>query len=198
MSDYVKSLSTILQELINEGATDEPGRYQQRVDALASRFRQLLQSIQETSQRCSVIIPSKLFDENSSKLIEELNRMNNVSNACRTLEEVHSAVQQQNRLVEHFKQFQGQLDELLRQGNDLLRQPMVPKYVQQNLQTLQKLYQDKTQSAQEMLKKLKVDPLRNCFEEIFDIFFSVWPNSGKHSIEINVDINNNVIVLLKI
>ena len=156
MSDNVKSIGTILNELISEGATNEPGRYQQRVDTLVTRFRQILQAIDETSQRCSVIVPAKLLHENSSTLIDELNRMANVSNACRDLAEVHAAVNQQNRFCEHLRTFQGDIRDVLHQGNELSRQPGVPKYVQQDLQTLQKLYQEKNQSAQEVLAKLKV------------------------------------------
>jgi hypothetical protein len=50
-----------------------------------------------------------------------------------------------------------QVNDIVKLGNDLLRQPMAPKYIQHDLQQLQKIYNEQIQLGQNVLAKLKVN-----------------------------------------
>ncbi|CAM2712242.1 unnamed protein product [Rotaria socialis] len=151
----VKTLSTLLDELIEERATSEPARYRQRLDALITRYKQLLSAIDETSQRCTIIIPAKMIHENSLQLNASLINISNAPINFRDLSDVRTTVQGQIRVCDVLDGFSHQVNELVTRGNELMRQPMVPKYVQQDVQGVQKLYNEKVQSARDYLEKLK-------------------------------------------
>lgn len=152
----VKTISTLLDELIEERATDDPPRYRQRLDTLLSRYRQLLVSIDNTSQYCSVIIPAKMIHENSLQLTNSLNNISNAPIRFRDLADVRTALQGQVKVCEVLDNLSQQVTELISRGNDLIRQPGVPKYVQQDVQNIQKLYHEKVEIAQDYSSKLKV------------------------------------------
>jgi ElaB/YqjD/DUF883 family membrane-anchored ribosome-binding protein len=68
----VKSLSTLLDELMAEEATGSPVRHRQRLERLLSRYKHLLGAINDTSQRCSLIIAAKIVHEKSSHYRSEI------------------------------------------------------------------------------------------------------------------------------
>ncbi|CAF3934598.1 unnamed protein product, partial [Rotaria sordida] len=155
ISYHVKNLSTLLDELIEERATDDPTRHRQRLDGLLGRYRQLLNSIDEASQRCTVVIPSKMIHENSIQLNISLTNISNAPMNFRDLSDVRTAVQGQIRVCDVLENFSHQVNELVTRGNELIKQSMVPKYVQQDIQNIQKLYNEKVQSAQDSLGRFK-------------------------------------------
>ena len=152
----MKTLSGLLEDLIEERATDDPARYRQRLDTLLSRYRQLLVSIDNTSQYCSVIIPAKMIHENSLQLTNSLNSVSNAPIRFRDLADVRTALQGQIKVCDVLENLSGQVTELITRGNELIRQPSVPKYVQQDVQNIQKLYNEKVEIGQDYLSKLKV------------------------------------------
>ncbi len=152
----MKTLSSLLDDLIEERATDDPTRYRQRLETLLTRYRQLLVSIDETSQYCSILIPAKMIHENSFQLNSSLMAISNAPIHFRDLSDVRVAVQGQMKVCDVLENLSQQVNELVTRGNELIRQPLVPKYVQQDVQNIQKLYNEKIQSAQDFLGKLKV------------------------------------------
>ena len=156
ISNYAKSLPSILNDLIEEQGTDEPVHYRQRLDTLLSRYKQICVSIDETSKYCYVIIPAKFIHENTLQLHTSLTNISNISTNFREVSDVRIALQNQTKVYNDLQNFSQQVDELVTRGNDLIKQPLVPKYVQQDIQNIQKVYNDKVQSAQELLGKLKV------------------------------------------
>ena len=156
ISHNVKTLSSLLDELIEDRATDDPSRYRQRLEILLSRYKQLLVSIDETSQSCSVIIPAKMIHENSLQLNTSLLNISNAPINFRDLADVRTALQGQIKVCDVLESFSHQVQELVTRGNELIRQPLVPKYVQQDIQNIQRLYNEKVQTAQDFLAKLKV------------------------------------------
>ena len=111
-----------------------------------------------------MIVPAKLLHENSSKLLSILTAIGSVSNAFRDLADLRAGLQNQSQTCDQLRDLARQVQDILTHGNDLLRQPMVPKYVQQDLQVLQKTYNEKLQAAQEFLVKLKVKRSNVFFE----------------------------------
>jgi hypothetical protein len=152
----VKTLSSLLDDLIEDRATDDPARYRQRLETLLSRYRQLLISIDEASQHCAVLIPAKMIHENSLQLNTSLLNISNAPINFRDLSDVRTSLQGQIKVCDILEHFSQQVTELVTRGNELIRQPSVPKYVQQDIQNIQKLYNDKVQTAQDFLAKLKV------------------------------------------
>jgi hypothetical protein len=145
----------VLDDLIEDRATDDPSRYRQRLEILLSRYKQLLVSIDETSQSCAVIIPAKMIHENSLQLNTSLLNISNAPIHFRDLADVRTALQGQIKVCDVLESFSHQVHELVTRGNELIRQPMVPKYVQQDIQNIQRLYNEKVQTAQDFLAKLK-------------------------------------------
>lgn len=153
----MKSLSTLLDHLIEEGATDDPLRHRQRLETLLSHYKHLLVSINETSQRCSLIIASKILHEKSSQLKNTFGQLVNAPLNFADLSDVRTALQGQTKLLDTLERYDEQVRDLLVQGNELMRQPSVPHYVQQDVQYVEKLYNDKCQSARDQLDKLQVE-----------------------------------------
>jgi len=152
----VKTITLLLDDLIEERATDDPARYRHRLDTLLSRYRQLLVSINETSQYCSLLIPAKMIHENSLHLNTSLINISNAPINFRDLSDVRTALQGQIKVCDVLENLSQQVNELVARGNELIRQPLVPKYVQQDVQNLQRLFNEKIQSANDFLGKLKV------------------------------------------
>ncbi len=152
----MKTITSLLDDLIEERATDDPTRYRQRLDNLILRYRQLLVSINETSQYCSIIIPSKMIHENSLQLNTSLINISNAPINFRDLSDVRFALQGQIKVCDVLENLSQQVNELVARGNELIRQPLVPKYVQQDIQNLQRLFNEKFQSANDFLGKFKV------------------------------------------
>ncbi|CAF3725966.1 unnamed protein product [Adineta steineri] len=155
VSHDVRVLSSLINELIEEQATDDPSHYRQRFNTLHARYKQILSSIDETSQRCTIIIPAKLIHENSQQLTNSLTSISNAPINFRDLPDVRTAVQGQIKVCEILESFSQQITDLITQANELSKQPIAPKYVQQDVQNLQKLYHEKVQSAHDFLEKLK-------------------------------------------
>ncbi|UJR08743.1 hypothetical protein I4U23_013000 [Adineta vaga] len=130
----VKTLSALINELIEEHATEDPARYRQRLDALLSRYNQILASADETSQRCTVIIPAKMIHENSQQLSHTLSNISNAPLNFRDLSDVRTAVQGQKKVCDVLENFSHQLSELVVRADELMKEDMVPKYVQQDVQ----------------------------------------------------------------
>lgn len=152
----VKTLTNLLDELIDERATDDPTRHRHRLDTLLVRYRQLLKSIDETSQHCSVLIPAKMIHENTSQLTTTLANISNAPIHFRDLNDVRVAVQGQIKVCDVLENLSSQVNELITRGNDLILQPAVPKYVSQDVQNIQKYYHEKVFTAQDFLTNLKV------------------------------------------
>jgi len=191
MTQHAKTLPLILNDLIEEQATNEPARYRQKLDTLLSRYKQICIRSEETSQYCTINLKSKIFHDNQSQMLTNLSQLANVSNQFRDLNDLKNALKEQILIVDNLQRYSSQVSELINRGNELTRQPMVPKYVQQDVQTLQKVFSEKTQSANDLLSKLKVDfcichfsIVRKCF------YFSVSWKSGNVLIITNNDIIN--------
>jgi AcrR family transcriptional regulator len=152
----VKALSTLINDLIEEQAADDPSHYRQRFDALLARYNQILASIDETSQRCTVIVPAKMIHENSEQLNATLAAISNAPLNFRDLADVRTAVQGQKRVCDVLDNFSHQVNELVTRADELLKQEIAPKYVQQDAQNIQKLYNEKLRSAHDLLEKLQV------------------------------------------
>ena len=114
-------------------------------------------STEETLQRCTIILQAKFIHENSLQLNTSLNNLLNISINFRDLSDVKNSIQEQNIIYQNLQNLSQQINELVTKGNELLKQPMVPKYVQQDIQNIQKVYNEKIQSADDLLAKLKVD-----------------------------------------
>ena len=136
---------------------DDPSRHRQRLETLLSHYKDLLVSINDTSHRCSLIIAAKILHEKSSQLKNTFGQLVNAPLNFADLSDVHLALTGQVKVVETLERYAEQVRDLLNQGHELLRQPTVPNYVQQDVQHLEKLYNDKSQSAREQLEKLQVD-----------------------------------------
>lgn len=147
--------------MIEEQATNEPARYRQKLDTLLSRYKQLCSLSEETSQRCTIILKSKVLHENSLQLNTALSNVSNTSIPFRDLSNVRNALQEQIQICESLQKFSQQINEFITRGNEIIRQPMAPKYVQQDIQNIQKLYNDRVQSANDLLTKLKVKKFIN-------------------------------------
>jgi hypothetical protein len=171
ISNYAKSLPSILNDLIEEQAIDDPVHYRQRLDTLLSIYKQLCVSIDETSKHCYVIIPAKFIHDNSLQLHTSLTNISNVSINFRDVSDVRTAIENQIKVCDDLENLSPQVNELVTRGNDLMTQPIVPKYVQQDIQNIQKVYNDKIQSAQDLLEKLKVKEQKHEFTS-FDFLFS--------------------------
>ena len=198
MSDYAKTLPLILNDLIEEQATDEPARYRQRLDMLLSRYKQLCIACEETTQYCSIIIPAKMIHENSSELNTSLTNISNVLINFHDVSDVRNTLQDQMQIYHDLQNYSQQVNELVTRGNELMKLPMVPKYVQQDIQNIQRIYNDKIQAAQDLVEKLKVKNLERkhfsflfFFHTVLFVFLtSVYLNFGNVSMQINVVINN--------
>ncbi|CAF1543353.1 unnamed protein product, partial [Didymodactylos carnosus] len=126
-----------------------------RLDQLLTRYKQLLPQIEEQSERCSIIIPSKMIHENALALISTINAALNAPLHFRDLNDVRSTVQGQRKVVEYINGFHQQVNELLARGTELIRNTMTPKYVQQDMQQVQMIFNDRLQTAQDLSAKLK-------------------------------------------
>lgn len=150
-------MPSILNDLIEEQATNEPARYRQQLDNLLARYRQLCLASEETSQRCAMIIKAKIIHEKSLQLNTALNNLPNTSIPLREVNDVRTALQEQQQINERLQKFTPEINDLITRGNELIRQPGVPKYVQQDVQNIQKIYNEKVQSGNDLFNKLKVN-----------------------------------------
>jgi hypothetical protein len=116
-----------------------------------------------------MIIKSKIIHENILQLNTSLTNISNISIHFRDVPDVRNALQEQIRVCDNLQNFSEQVNELVTRGNELIRQPMVPKYVQQDIQNIQKIYNEKIQSANDLLGKLKVDK-KNGFFFLYTFF----------------------------
>ena len=161
----------ILNDLIEEQATNEPARYRQKLDTLLSRYKQLCLSSEETSQHCTIVIKSKILHENTLQINTKLNNLSNVSIQFREVNDVRNALQEQIRICENLQKMSQEISEVLARGNELIRQPLVPKYVQQDIQNLQKTYNEKIQSANDFTRKIKS---KNRLNQFFSCIFLIF------------------------
>ncbi len=180
----------MLDDLIEERATDDPARHRQRLDTLLSRYRQLLVSIDETSQYCAILIPAKMIHENSSQLHTALVNITNAPIHFHDLGDVRTALQGQMKVCDVLESLSQQVHELVTRGNELIRQPLVPKYVQQDVQNIQKLYNDKVQTAHDFLGKFKVREQKSFKDKRGLLFCSIYLNFGNDLMRINVGTTN--------
>lgn len=97
-----------------------------------------------------------MIHENSLQLTNSLNSVSNAPIRFRDLPDVRTALQGQIKVCDVLEHLSGQVTELITRGNELIRQPSVPKYVQQDVQNIQKLYNEKVEIGQDYLSKLKV------------------------------------------
>lgn len=97
-----------------------------------------------------------MIHENSLQLHTSLSNISNAPINFRDLSDVRITLQGQIKVCDVLENFSQQVNELVTRGNELLRQTMVPKYVQQDVQNIQRLYNEKIQSANDFLGKLKV------------------------------------------
>lgn len=161
------------------------------MDNLLSRYRQLCLASEETSQRCAMIIKAKIIHEKSSQLNTVLANLSNTSIALREVADVRTALQEQQQINERLEKFTPEINDLITRGNELVRQAGVPKYVQQDVQNIQKIYNEKIQSGNDLFNKLKVSVRRKFIRLFTSFFISAYWNSGNVSMAIDVVINNN-------
>jgi predicted RNA-binding Zn ribbon-like protein len=102
-----------------------------------------------------------MIHENSLQLNASLINISNAPIHFRDLTDVRTALQGQIKVCDVLENLSQQINELVARGNELIRQPGVPKYVQQDVQNIQKLYNEKVQSANDFLGKLKVKEKNN-------------------------------------
>lgn len=157
IAQHAKSLPAILNDLIEEQATSEPARYRQQLETLLSRHKQLCIASEETSQYCAIIIQAKLIHEKTAQLNASLARLANTAIPFREIADVRAALQEQIQVTENLQKLSPEIKDFLARGNELMRQPLVPKYVQQDVQSVQKVYNEKVQSANDLSGKLKVN-----------------------------------------
>lgn len=98
-----------------------------------------------------------MIHENTLQLTNSLNSVSNAPIRFRDLADVRTALQGQMKVCDVLENLSGQVMELIARGNELIRQPSVPKYVQQDVQNIQKLYNEKVEIGQDYLSKLKVN-----------------------------------------
>jgi hypothetical protein len=134
-----------------------------------------------------LIIAEKIRHEKSLQLKNTFGQLVNAPSLNFVdLSYVRTALQGQMKLVETLQRYDEQVRNLLVQGNELIRQPSVPKYVQQDIQCVEKLYNDKCQSARDQLDKLQVRK-RNNEDRVISVFvFSCSSNFGNGSMRTNV------------
>ena len=155
ISNDVKALSALLDDLIAEGATDDPTLHRHRLESLLSHYKQLLNAINETSQRCSATISSKIVHEKAVQLTHTFHTITNAPINFRTLADVRTVLQGQIKVTEILEKFSLQVRELVLQGTELLSQPFTPNYVQHDLDALQRIFHEKLESAQDFQAHLK-------------------------------------------
>jgi hypothetical protein len=117
-----------------------------------------------------MIIKSKIIHENILQLNTSLTNITNISIHFRDVPDVRNGLQEQIRVCDNLQNFSQQVNELVTRGNELIKQPMVPKYVQQDIQNIQKIYNEKIQSANDLLGKLKVDKEKMNFLFLYTFF----------------------------
>ena len=159
------------------------------MDTLLSRYRQLCIASEETSERCAMIIKAKIIHDKSAQLNTALTNLSNTSSGLRDVADVRTALQEQHQINERLQKFTTDINDLIARGNELLRQPGVPKYVQQDIQNIQKIFNEKVQSGNDLANKLKVNH-RMKFRHFFIFSISVFWNYGNILMEIIVVINN--------
>jgi hypothetical protein len=108
-----------------------------------------------------------MIHENSLQLNTTLIHISNAPINFRDLSDVRTALQGQIKVCDVLEKLSHQVNELITRGNELIRQPLVPKYVQQDVHNIQKLYNEKMQSANEFLGNLKVKKEKKNF--VFEI-----------------------------
>jgi hypothetical protein len=97
-----------------------------------------------------------VIHETASQLNTSLSSISNTSIQFRDVADVRNGLQEQAHVCDSLQKFSQQVKDLVERGNELIRQPSVPKYVQQDVQNIQKSYNEKIQSANDLLAKLKV------------------------------------------
>lgn len=97
-----------------------------------------------------------MIHENSLQLNASLANISNAPMNFRDLSDVRTALQGQTRVCDTLEGFSHQVNDLVIRGTELMRQPMAPIYVQQDVQTVQKSFNEKVQSAHDYLDRLKV------------------------------------------
>lgn len=97
-----------------------------------------------------------MIHENSIQLNISISNITNAPINFRDLSDVRTAVQGQIRVCDVLQTFSVEVRELVTRGNELVRQPMAPKYVQQDVQNIERLYNEKVQSAQDYLGRFQV------------------------------------------
>lgn len=114
-----------------------------------------------------------MIHENTLQLTNSLNSVSNAPIRFRDLADVRTALQGQMKVCDVLENLSGQVMELIARGNELIRQPSVPKYVQQDVQNIQKLYNEKVEIGQDYLSKLKVNISKDENEGRKDLIYSL-------------------------
>jgi hypothetical protein len=99
---------------------------------------------------------AKILHEKSSKLQLILSNMFNAPVQYRHIADIRATIHAQETLVNILSKYRTQVDEIRTQGNELLCQSSVPVHVQQDVDNIDRLYDEKFRSAQEQLNQLQV------------------------------------------
>lgn len=115
-----------------------------------------------------MIIKAKIIHEKATQLNGALTNLSNTSIGLRDVADARAALQEQTQINERLQKFTPEINDLLARGNELLRQPGVPKYVQQDIQNIQKVFNEKGQSGNDLANKLKVSHPRKLRHFLID------------------------------
>ncbi|CAF4426378.1 unnamed protein product, partial [Rotaria magnacalcarata] len=75
-----------------------------------------------------------------------LTNISNVPMNFRDVSDVRSILQDQTQVYHNLQNYSQQINELVTRGQEIMKLPLVPKYVQHDVQNTQKVYNDKIQS----------------------------------------------------
>ena len=94
-----------------------------------------------------------MIHENSLQLNQSLINISNTSTHFRDVSDVRAALQNQIQVHNELQNFSQQVNELITRGNELMREPLVPKYVQQDIQNIQKIFNEKISISTRFISK---------------------------------------------
>lgn len=100
-----------------------------------------------------------MIHETSVQLNTSLSNISNVPINFRDVADVRTSLNDQTQVHNNLQSFSQQVNDIITRGTEVMRLPMVPKYVQQDVQNIQKVYNDKIQSAKDLLDKFQVKEL---------------------------------------
>ena len=159
----MKTLPKLGENLIEEGVIDDPRSQRQHLQQVQSEYKRLLILINQTSQRCSLMIEIELVHEKLNSIRNTLRQMSNIPMKFRNLNDVQTAIEGQRKLLEKTKQLcSAPLEEIRKQIDEFLRQSsLATKSVENNFKEVFRLYDEKFRSFENEFHRLEVKKRRS-------------------------------------